>query len=446
MCHLRGVWLTLQVKTAACINGRFRFHVSIPRLMTYLRADMMVLLIGVVPRAASDDSKIESALEKESTDDDDNEDNNEDIEDDVPAGEETPAIAFLLGPRDIEDLADFEAARSSEKYSTAYSERGRIGKDPFNQWMVSKRYNVEAPHGRHALLRALSEPEAAPRFSLQQLNEDDSMVPSLSHRVELAAMVMEREALAGYGVHIAKRWQDNYGPVDFCAHGNGWTARVQNKTGNALENQFNLRHRDKLPYDMDDIDAITITVRTAETDVVHFIAARRVNEDGTVVPTLSDEQLLAPNVYLSTHLHTQLVVCNLRTAEGRMELAKCYHCAAAVPPISDTAWYAQLVDKAASMDQEKSARRAAALVAPPAACAAPAAARRPHGVPYVAPDCLPVQETKKKRGPNGAKAVFPANAAGGLTCLYCTETFAAYKACVDHCRGKHTNAYRNRNR
>ena len=83
------------------------------------------------------------------------------------------------------------------------------------------------------------------KHSLTFLNEDNSQIPSESHRIEQQSMNMTRSVCNAINIKVERHHKDACGPVDFIVNE---ITRVQDKVANKI---FNVRSKYRLPYNPD---------------------------------------------------------------------------------------------------------------------------------------------------------------------------------------------------
>lgn len=138
--------------------------------------------------------------------------------------------------------------------------------------------------------RRLEINKSAPKFSLKFLNEDDSQIPSPTHRIEHQSFLMTRKACAKQNVAIEHLLEDSYGPIDFRMNK---TIRIQDKVG---EKRIRMRTKGRYPYDPDSFDIFQITNLK---DSTLYVIPTRVFHDGIVSSYFSQDELMSTITYFS---------------------------------------------------------------------------------------------------------------------------------------------------
>lgn len=195
--------------------------------------------------------------------------------------------------------------------------------------------DVEKHRLRDAKLQAVI---VSDKHSLTFLNEDDSQIPCLGHRIEQKSFSMIREAIVQVGAHIARFQEDAYGSVDFRLNGR---ARIQSKCGKKM---FNMRSYQRHPYNPDAIDVFQIHLM--EANMVYALPMQRLVE-GKIVSFFTEKQLMACTVTIckdwvyrhSKYLH------DLKTDEGIKGYTGACETASQLPQISDRTFYNKMLER-----------------------------------------------------------------------------------------------------
>lgn len=178
----------------------------------------------------------------------------------------------------------------------------------------------------------------APKFSLQYLNEDDSQIPGATHRIELKAFQLTREACQKHGADVEHIVEDSYGPIDFRMNG---SIRIQDKVG---ERRFGMRQVGRHPYNPDSFDILQITNLTSKT--VYAIPMRYLSEDA-VHSFFTEEELMASHLYFNQtwtakHVKLKYDFNDHTSVKQYIEACKAAH---AVPKLTDQKFYENLLNK-----------------------------------------------------------------------------------------------------
>lgn len=170
------------------------------------------------------------------------------------------------------------------------------------------------------------------KHSLLFLNEDDTQIPCLNHRVEQQSFSVIRAATLKIGAQIARFQKDAYGSIDFRLNGK---ARIQNKSGKKM---FNMRGYQRHPYDPDSIDIFQVHVM--ESNMLYAVPMRKLKEK-EVVSFFTEKELMACTVALSkdwVYKHSRYLY-DLNTVEGIKSYTVACEAASQLPQITDRTFY-----------------------------------------------------------------------------------------------------------
>jgi hypothetical protein len=132
--------------------------------------------------------------------------------------------------------------------------------------------------------------------------------------------------------------------VDFTVDG----CRVQEKkTLGENGHQIHIRSISGLPYNPDEIDTLQISHK----DKVHVIPMRKYDENGYIVSTLSEDDLMRTNYGVGQRWKeaNANILCDLATDKGINKYVELCAKAKAIPPLSDQDFYKNMIEKNAAI-------------------------------------------------------------------------------------------------
>ena len=168
-------------------------------------------------------------------------------------------------------------------------------------------------------------------------NEDESQIPSFSHRIEHESFKITREACGAVGSIIDHNCEDNYTPVDFRLNDR---SRIQDKVG---DKRFHLRHPGGYPYNPDSFDILQISnIKTKE---VYAIPLRYI-KDGIVCSTLSSSDLMKTYVAMSVEWKTKVASYkfDLNKATDVQRYVNVCDSAYLVPALTNKAFFPKMLE------------------------------------------------------------------------------------------------------
>lgn len=321
----QAIWHAEQIKHAiADKQGRCMFHMTVAGMMSYLNAGLSLTCIG-----KSADDKID-------------------------------VVWFFHGAEDIELLRHFDDAQ-------LFQPQLHLAREPYNKFTMEYnaqkyRYDVgrSADECKRLLERKVSAVRGGVKHTLEYLNEDDSQIPSPSHRIEQKAFALTRAACRRVTVDAQRYFQDAYGPVDFRVDND---ARIQDKVFNNKNGQVPMRKSGHYPYNPDGIDVFQLT--DIDTHKIYALPMRQMVQDGQVESSFSETALMRGQLCCSAawkeankqHLY------DLKDEAGIRAYANVCTAASQIPQLTDREWYSNMLtahaDKFGSKKQLKQRKAAA---------------------------------------------------------------------------------------
>ena len=176
------------------------------------------------------------------------------------------------------------------------------------------------------------------KHNLEFYNEDDSQIPSDSHKIEQDSFAMIRAACQTIDVVIKRIHEDAYGPVDFRIND---VIRIQDKVAGKM---IKFRRANGYPYNPDTIDAIQYT--TIETKIVYLLPMRmKKNEEIVSFFTeynLMHQGLSYSNTWRDDHKEYKYDLNSKEGIEAYVNACKAAH---EVPKLTDQNFYKNLIEK-----------------------------------------------------------------------------------------------------
>lgn len=180
--------------------------------------------------------------------------------------EENIKVVWLFHGKDVIDiLCKFPF---TQRFTPrAYLKRRSNSKFTQTYNLPQFRFNLEEESEKLRLLnRKIKITNNFASYTLDYLNENESQIPLLNHRIEQKSFEMTRNACVKIGIQITRDYHDSCTTVDFRVGG----ARIQDKVANT---HFAMRGRGKYPYDPDKIDILQIT--DVNNSIVYAIPMRQ---------------------------------------------------------------------------------------------------------------------------------------------------------------------------
>lgn len=218
---------------------------------------------------------------------------------------------------------------------------GRLSYHPFTNAYNDPqfRFDVGRKVSDRARLRArrVEIVDSGIKRSLRFLNEDDSQIPCQTHRVEQRSFTATRKACAGLGATVERLHEDAYGSVDFRVNGK---ARIQDKVSGKT---FNVRRSGGYPFDPDTFDVLQVSDLGA--NVVYALPMRIKRNDGGVDSFFTARELMRNSVTIGKQWREQHAAYrhDLKTEEGARSYVNACEEAAAVPQLTERAFYANMI-------------------------------------------------------------------------------------------------------
>lgn len=171
--------------------------------------------------------------------------------------------------------------------------------------------------------------------TIQFLNEDDSQIPALNHRIEQKSFNIIREAINKIGFKIIRLQSDNYTQTDLRVN----DAKIQNKVGTYM---YTIRNRGRIPYNPDEIDIMQFS--NIETKVIYAIPMRKIVAN-KIESTFTDEELMVNTIKISVALKERFKeymfdLSNILEIEDYYKLCET---ARNIPPLSDKEFYSNII-------------------------------------------------------------------------------------------------------
>ena len=175
------------------------------------------------------------------------------------------------------------------------------------------------------------------KHSLEYLNEHDSQISCINHRIEQQSFAMTRDACATMSITVKKHHEDNYGPVDFRMND---MIKIQDKSYKKI---FRMRSHGGVPYDPDTIDIFQIS--NLATSEIYAIPMRIIS-DNIVQSMFNEDTLMKIDIKVSNIWDTKYAKYkyDLKTEQGiRAYVATC-EAAEAIPELTDREFYKNMIN------------------------------------------------------------------------------------------------------
>ena len=183
------------------------------------------------------------------------------------------------------------------------------------------------------------------KYTLKYLNEDDSQIPSETHRKEHKSFAFIRDACAKRGVIIQKKHEEAHSSIDFTVN----ESRIQDKIA---KNTVNIRGAGHYPMNPDSIDVLQINLGK----VIYVINMRTMDyNNNLIVSTLSTAQLMITSVRLTNkwkNSHKQYMH-DLSTIDGIKSYISACEKAKNIPKLSDPTFYDKIIKDNADIFTEE---------------------------------------------------------------------------------------------
>ena len=175
------------------------------------------------------------------------------------------------------------------------------------------------------------------KHSIEYLNEDDSQILCINHRIEHKSFAMTRTACATIGINVKKYYLDNYTSVDFRINN---TIKIQDKSYKQI---FRMRSHGSLPYDPNTIDIMQISNL-----VTHEIYAipMRIISDNIVQSMFNEDTLMKIDINVSQIWDKKYAKYkyNLKTEKDIYAYVATCQTAANVPILTNRDFYKNMID------------------------------------------------------------------------------------------------------
>jgi len=174
--------------------------------------------------------------------------------------------------------------------------------------------------------------------SLMFLNEDDTQIPCICHRVEQKSFAMTRTACNSINIKVERKHEYAYGHVDFIVNE---YVRVQDKIGST---NFSIRGYGKLPYNPDEIDIFQVS------DIVNnvvYTIPMRIIKDNIIISYFNSKELMKNSIAFCNKWkedHKQYKY-DFKTSEEILLYVKACENASIIPKLTDINFYKNMIEE-----------------------------------------------------------------------------------------------------